>query len=266
MIRIAPTCILLLASAGCKQTLLAPEVDHTDALKRYEGLLRQVVTDDGYVDYDVLADNREPLDAFVAWLAEGKPWENHGVNDRHNIYLNAYNGLVLYQLLERGMPRSVNDVGSLVPTRGAGFFWATQFDFGIERLSLNEIEHERIRMSAMDFRSHAAMNRGARSSPPMRNELYDRSDSKLQRQLREQMNRWVDDDERGVRIVDGIAVFNPMFEWYARDFEFWSAGLGLCELAARYASPTKRRRIDEIREKGCPHEFFEFDWSLHEAD
>lgn len=259
--------VALLCVSACRRTMgPTGEPPETNPTSDYAELLQRVVTDDGYVDYDRLEEEREALDAYVAWLAGPKIWERNDPQNRHAPYLNAYNALVLYQVLERGRPDSVLDVKGWLPKPGSGFFVETQFKLGPDYLSLSEIEHERIRLADMDFRSHAALNCASMSCPPLRNSLYTQRDGSLAGQLREQMGIWVDDDLRGVRIEDGVAVFNPIFQWYARDFEFWSAGLDLCTLTSRFASGSKRTQLKQLADQGCPHRFFEYDWRLNSVE
>lgn len=268
MIRVLPlfTVAACVASAGCRTSMSpdasAPEREPGIA---YGNLLQEVVTDDGLVDYDALEADREPLDRYVAWLAaepvRGRP------PDRHAFWLNAYNALVLFQVLERGRPASVLDVDGWIPVDGSGFFYETQFEIEGEWLSLSEIEHERIRWMEMDLRDHAAINCASRSCPPLRPELY--RQNQLDRQLKEQMGRWVDDDARGVRIEgegsDAVAVFNPIFDWYERDFEFFSVGKSPCAVAAMFASGEKAAALTALDARGCPRSFSEYDWRLNDA-
>jgi hypothetical protein len=256
--------VLLLALLACRETLVpGVPVPERDAQRAWGQLLAEVVTEDGYVDYDALEDNREPLDGYVAWLATDEAWKGKLTKDWHAQYLNAYNALTLFQVLVRGRPASVLDVPSIVPKPGFGFFYATDFRLGDEKLSLAEIEHERLRLKELDYRDHAALNCASRSCPPLRGELY--KVGRLDEQLQDQMERWVADDERGVRIVDGALVMSPIFDWYARDFEFASAGMNVCQVAALYASGDKRALLRTLGNQECPHTTFSYDWSLNDA-
>lgn len=256
--------LVLLTLLGCRETLVpgvaAPE---RDAQRAWGKLLRQAVTDDGYVDYDVLEADRAALDGYVAWLGTEGAWEGRLNKDWHAQYLNAYNALTIFQVLVRGRPASVLDVPSIVPVSGFGFFYATDFKLDNEELSLAEIEHERLRQKELDYRDHAALNCASRSCPPLRNELY--RTPQLNEQLQNQMERWVADDERGVRVVDGAVVMSPLFDWYNRDFEFGSIGQNVCEVAAQFAEGEKRAVLKRLAGEGCPHTTFEYDWSLNDS-
>jgi hypothetical protein len=254
----------LVGAIGCRESMY-PKVTPPDRAPEaaYEAMLAEVVTEDGYVDYDALEAGREPLDKFVAWLATDQAIRGRPTGDKHALYLNAYNALVLFQVLERGRPASVLDVEGVLPVRGSGFFYETQFQIEDDWLSLAEIENERIRWMELDHRDHAALNCASMSCPPLRAELYVRE--RLEQQLRDQMRRWIDDERRGVRIEGNEAVFSPIFDWYARDFEFFTAGKDPCEMASYFADRKKADKLLELSERGCPRRYFTYDWSLNDA-
>lgn len=253
---------LLVLLGACRPVMApkvpAPDFDPSDA---WEALLGQVVTADGLVDYDKLEANRGPLDEYVAWI--GKYRRPPRSNQRHAFMLNAYNALVLYQVLERGRPASVQDVDGWLPKPGSAFFYETAFLVDGTPTSLDEIGTEYLRFKQLDYRDHAAMNGASRSSPPLRPSLYDTTH--VEKQLREQMMRWVADDARGVRVEDGVAVFSPIFDWYGYDFDFQTQGDDLCSIASRFAAGAKKLALRKASAVGCPHRYFEFDDALNDG-
>jgi hypothetical protein len=257
--------VALFLAAGCRQTLESPAAPAQNALKQWEALLGRIVDERGLVDYDTLESERGALDQYVAWLADERAWQGRTTKDWHAQYLNAYNALVLFQVLERGRPESVRDVQGIVPIPGFKFFHGTQFRLGVDSLTLSEIENERLRWKEMDYRDHAAMNCAAMSCPPLRPELY--RPQGIGSQLDRQMRAWMSDEERSVKIVDGQAVFNPIFDWYARDFSFFSAGIDPCTIAATYIDDDARREaLYALAGEGCPRTYFAYDWSLNDAN
>ncbi len=252
----------LMLCFGCRPVLepVVPEPSG-DPSDEWEALLGRVVVD-GMVDYDALEADRGPLDDYVAWLASPKR-RAHRSNPLHAFWLNAYNALVLYSVLEDGRPESVLDVNGWIPRPGSGFFYERAFRVQDYSVSLWEIEHERLRGRVMDFRDHGALNCASRSCPPLRPELY--TTKNLEQQLKDQMGVWVDDPVRGVRVEGGVAHFSAIFEWFAHDFDFLTAGDDLCTTAARFASGPRARKLRALAHRGCPHTFDPYDWSLNDA-
>lgn len=249
---------------GCRESMVSTRTPDGNTIKAWGDLYERVVTDDGYVDYDLLESERHILDEYVAWLGTDEAWKGRTTKDWHARYLNVYNTLVLFQVLERGRPASVLEPRRILPIDGAAFFVETQFNLGEnEWLSLSEIEHERIRQKELDIRDHAAINCASMSCPPLPDQLY--RPVALHSQLDDQMTRWVMDEQRGLRIEPGRVLFNPIFEWYARDFEFWTAGLDLCAIAAQYATGKRQSQLQALSGQGCPHAFFEYDWRLNDV-
>lgn len=255
---------LVLGLAACRQTLRPDIPADKSAVPAWEELLGRIVDGNGYVDYDLLESERSALDGYVAWLASAEAWPGKVTRDWHAQYLNAYNAFVLYQVLERDRPESVLDIRGVTMIPGFRFFHFTQFSLGGERLTLSEIENERIRWKEMDYRDHAALSCASKSCPPLRDELYRSGD--LARQLDDQWRRWMNDEERGVRIEADHAVFNPIVDWYERDFDFFTGGVDPCTLAASVINNAKRRNaLYDLAAEGCPREYFDYDWSLNDA-
>ena len=253
---------VILALIACRPVLTA-DGDPAGAPWRWNATLERVVSDAGLVDYEALRDERQSLDDYVTWLALPARFAGRIKADRHAMWLNAYNALVLHQVLERDLPGSVLDVQGWLPMAGSGFFVETTFDVGGQTVSLSDIEHEKLRLRELDLRDHAALNCASASCPPLRAGLY--PEQGLEDALDQAMARWVDDDARGVRIEDGQAVFSPIFDWYARDFATWGHGASLCGIAASYATGSKKAALEGLDRQGCPHRFATYDWSLNRA-
>lgn len=253
-------------TAACgRQTLEVdappPTVDPTAAWSR---VLAEAVNDEGLVDYDRISAERATLDAYVAWVQAGPPEDKW--SQRLAFWINAYNALVIFSVLENGRPASVKDVpttGLWFGPPGTGFFAAQEFRVGRSRYSLQEIEDELLRYREQDVRLHAALNCASRSCPPLRDEVYHWLYAP--RQLDDQMRRFVNDPERGVRVEGEDLVVSPIFDWYAGDFRRWSADADLCTVLAEWAEPELADALYARAPAGCPHRTFEYDWSLNAA-
>lgn len=257
-----PGALLILLLFACRTTLEPSVPPRDDAPKQWGALLEQAVDEDGYVDYDRIARRKVVLDRYVAWLKRERVGRIARPAYRRAHWINAFNGLVIYQILERGRPDSVLDAPGW--PRGAGFFYWTAFPLDGNRLTLSlwEIGYERILAQHQDYREFAALHLGARSSPPLRAGLY--TGDTLGQQLDEAFTRWMM-DRRGVRLEGGRALFNPIFQRHARQFAHYAQPADLCTLAVRHTRGKRRARLKELADQGCPHGFFDFDWRLNDA-
>lgn len=255
---------MILLAFACR-TVFPADGTPGGAPVRWDRTLRAVVSSDGRVDYDALEAQRQSLDDFVVWLEQPAAFKGRISADRHAFWINAYNALTLYQVLERGRPSSVMDVAGVLPLAGSGFFLETAFDVGGEYVSLSEIEHERLRMKEYDYRDHAALNCASGGCPPLRAGLY--TQEALPHELDEAMARWVNDPARGVRVDDELDLvwFSPIFEWYGLDFTLGDHEDSLCALTAGFADPVLASRLRALDARGCPHRYTDYDWNLNQA-
>ncbi len=258
------------ALAGCRSALVpgvpAPTADPS---AEWQALLGRSLHDSGRVDYDLLRRERAALDAYVAWLGDDAGYPE-GPAARFAYWLNAYNALVLFAVLEEGLdlgpapPRSVMSVRGWIPVDGAGFFIERVFRVGGGWYSLWDIEHLALRGRTLDYRLHAAISCASVSCPALSSRLY--TVSNLESQLDRQMRRWVRDPERGVRVEGDRVVLPALFDWFRRDFEFWSGGDDLCTVAAAFAAPDVAGVLRAASSAGCDPEFAPYDWSLAALD
>lgn len=265
----AAALVALTVASGCRTAVPTPAGEggvEAQVVHAWDARLAEVVDEAGLVDYAALAADRTALDDYLAWLAEPRGGFNRE-NDRYGFWINAYNSLVLHSALHAGPPESVLDVPGWLPKPGAAFFLEQTHIVDGRPISLSEIEHERLRMRVYDPRIHGALNCASRSCPPLRAGLYEQRASpdaarRLERQLDEQMSRWLTDPERGVRIEGDTVVFSQIFEWFERDFIAWTPAPDVCAAASAWA-PALREPLEAPAAAGCPHRFAPYDWSLN---
>jgi len=251
----------LLVLLGCRETLFprvsAPKESPAMAWGK---VLSKAVDRRGNVDYDYVRRHRRPLDDYVAWAARDVNLK-FNPSTGHAFWLNTYNALAIYQVIERDIARSICEVPTFWPGRCVGPTWATAFQVGGQSLSLWEIYNERVVSAHQDYRDLACMNPGVRSGPPVRAGLY--TPDGLREQLNGQMAAWIRDKKRGVRIEDGVAVFNETFYRYRFELDLFTDGRDLCALTSVFALADKAESLRELSEQGCPHRFARFDRRLN---
>src|SRR5262245_40616562 len=136
----------------------------------WSDLLAAIVTPEGKVDYEVLAERREQLGAFVGLLAAASPdiAPERFPSDDHALayWINAYNAFVLHAVIEEYPIRSVWKV------RDGQFFARRRHDAGGTLVSLDDIEHRILRARFDEPRIHFAINCASTGCPPMRTAAY----------------------------------------------------------------------------------------------
>jgi hypothetical protein len=215
------------------------------------------------VDYAAFARDRAALRGYLAALARVTSAEFAALprTDRIAFWINAYNAATVELILsEYPKHGSIRDYGSLL--RGP---WKKPFVRLLgETLTLDEIEHERLRgpRGYGEPRIHFAVNCASIGCPMLREEAY--TGAKLEAQLEQQTVRFLSDRSRNrADAGSGVLVLSPIFDWYREDF----AGGDLPRFLARYASalgvdePGRRR----FAEREWNIAFGEYDWRLNDV-
>jgi hypothetical protein len=136
------------------------------------------------------------------------------VNEQKAFLINAYNSLTIKLILDHYPVGSIRDIGGVFSNP-----WKIEFFslLGGDIKSLDPIEHEYLRPRYKDYRIHSAVNCASASCPELRSEPY--LADKLDRQLDEQMARWLHDASRNkVDTAKRKMLLSKIFDWYRDDF------------------------------------------------
>jgi hypothetical protein len=228
----------------------------------WQHVLAQIATDDGLVRYDALTANtngvKDALFRYVGSINQASPENRPDLfptpPDRLAYYLNAYNALCMYGVLQKGLPSNV---------ALSGLFITAKFPVGGRSLTLDALEKQHVR-TAGDPRVHFALNCMSKSCPPLRKEPYD--GSKLDEQLVDQGRRYLS-DPRGVQKVGETKVkLSEIFtRFYPVEFqEAFTRQTGqrnpsILEAIRPYAAP------DSPVQTATEYESMSYDWSLNRA-
>jgi hypothetical protein len=225
-------------------------------------VLEAVTTDDGMVRYDLLTSNqdgvRDALFRYVGQINQASPENRPDLfptpADRLAYYVNAYNALCMYGVLQKGLPGNV---------ALSGLYHLVRFPVGGVQTTLNDLEVRHVRSSG-DPRIHFALNCMSKSCPPLRNEPYE--GARLDEQFDDQGRRFLS-DPRGVQAVGPTKVrLSEIFtKFYPNDFK------------DAYARRTGRKEpglLDSIRpfagaespvQTATEYESMSYDWSPNRA-
>lgn len=181
-------------------------------LEPWAEVLAAHVDGEGQVDYAALKAGREPLDRFVGVLAsvgpESRPDLFPTTPDRLAYYINAYNALVLWNVIERDE--------LLVPGEGkVRFFYLTRFPLDGGVVHLHGLENDVVRGEFDEPRIHFALNCASRGCPRLPAEPF--VGEALDLQLALETQRFLH-EERNVATEDGVLVLSEIFDWFAGDF------------------------------------------------
>jgi hypothetical protein len=202
--------------------------------------------DGGVVDYDGVA--TEPgFRATVESIATAR-LDDHDLDERLAFLINAYNVLAVKGILDGSSPRTA--FGKL------RFFYRDKHVVAGDRLSLNALEHERIRTLG-EPRIHFAIVCASASCPPLRGEAY--LPDRLDEQLDDNARRFLNDPTKNRFDLDSeVAELSKIFKWFEEDFE--AAG-GLQAFIARFVAD------DDVAEAlGAARldvRYLDYDWSLN---
>jgi len=171
--------------------------------------LAKFVDADGNVNYAAIKHNPLEMNALIKRIetfeaATAKP------ADREAFYLNAYNLLVINEVVLHYPLESVQKV--------PGFFDKNLVSVAGEKLTLNDLEAQKLRQPYADPRVHFALVCGAKGCPRLSRTAY--AGNKLDAQLTLQARQVLQDP--GFIQVDAKAhkaQLSQIFKWYEADFK-----------------------------------------------
>jgi hypothetical protein len=181
-------------------------------------VLSAVVTPDGYVRWNEVQSNadgvRAPLMAYIGLINAVSP-ANHAelfasANDRLAYWINAYNAMCLYAVIEYNYPATM-----LAGEPPGAILSDQKFSFGGQMMSLDELVRTQLE-SAGDPRIFFALSFCASSGPPLRLTPYD--GAVLDAELVDQGQRYLSDPRAAVRDGEAVKLNNLLTSMHAYDF------------------------------------------------
>ena len=223
----------------------------------FDALLSAHVNQDaGRVDYKGLKKEEAALDAYLETIASAD-LDALSQEERFAFLINAYNAYTLKLILQ--------NYPGIKSIRDQKEPWKQEsWEVAGETVSLDTIEHERLRPTYKDPRIHFAVNCASIGCPPLRKEAY--VASKLDEQL-EAAARETLQNERYVKVKGGKLHVTALMDWYGDDFvnpEWEPAAQTLPEFVAKYARDDVKAFIKEKDDKPKVS-FLDYDWKLNDA-
>ena len=230
-----------------------------DTYAAWERVLANYVDDEGLVDYAGLkANGMDDFREFMRVLAETDPATLGGEQEQMAFWINAYNALVVWQVVEKYPVDSVRDVGALWGLVG-GFF-KNKYRVAGQDKSADNIEHDTLRAEFDDERIHWALVCGAFGCPRLLDRSYRATTlgADLAAMSREFLGQ-----ARGLQLdrETGTLYVSSYFDWYEDDF---TAVAGtVIDYVLRHApadvADYVRANRDDLRVR-----IMDYDWTLNE--
>jgi hypothetical protein len=263
----------LLAAALLMNSAIAQAFDHQ------HHMLTQVLSDvvmlspnkkQTRVDYGLLSKQPDKLNEYLTTLSlvkqnEYQLWTS---DEQLSFLINAYNGFTLqlinqnYAKFQSGKVESIKDLGSFFSSPWKKSFF-TLLD---EKHSLDDIEHNMIRVWFERPRIHAALVCAAVSCPPLRNQAFV-ADS-LNAQLDDQIRQFLSDDQRNsINVSDNLVYLSAIFKWYGEDFEKGQQGFNsLKDLIKVYQEDMADDplQLTWLQKQNFSIRYLDYDWRLND--
>jgi hypothetical protein len=181
----------------------------------WDALLRRVVDGEGRVDYRAIGEDKA-LGDFVREIGAQDPREvaTWSRDQQAAFYINAYNALTFQTILDAAIPKSIRDIK---PDPWEAARWTVAG----RDVSLNWIEHEKLRRQLQEPRVHFVLVCAARSCPKLAARAY--LPDGLSAQLDAAERAFLTDTARNrVDIVGGKVTLSSILDWYGADFVGWA--------------------------------------------
>ncbi len=211
----------------------------------YDTILKNYVID-GLVDYPSLKENREALDSYLQNLAKITEAEFNTWNENEQLayLINLYNADTLQLIIDNYPVDSIRDIGNIF--RGP---WDQKVVslFG-EMITLDNLEHDIIRVDYDEPRIHMVLVCAAIGCPPLVSEAYE--GRTLIEQMDTQSHAYLH-SEKGF-VLDrekGTVYLSSIFKWYGDDFD------SVKGFAEQYSG-------EDL--EGLSIKWLDYDWSLNE--
>ncbi len=223
-------------------------------VREWESLWTKVLTEhvdeQGHIDFLAFKRKHDDLDRVVAFIAAADPISQLQLfptrQSRLAYYINAYNALAMYGVVDAGVPNSLGGF------RKFTFFYLRTFTVGGKSISLYNFENDVIRPLG-DERVHFALNCMVVSCPRLPRVAFtaDKIDPQLDAAAREFVN-----SAKNVRAepAKGEVWLSAIFDFYTKDF--LARAPSLIDYVNRY-------RADQIPPTFKVH-FLDYDWSVNE--
>jgi hypothetical protein len=217
------------------------------------------------VDYASFKEDRSRLESYLEGLSAVSEAQYQGWSDDEKLafLINAYNAFTVELILtEYSDLESIKDLGGFLSSPWSRDFFSLR---GAKR-TLDEVEHEMIRVEFQEPRIHMAVNCASVGCPALADTAY--IVDKLDAQLTTAENRFMSDKTRNrYNSAEKTFEVSPIFKWYGED---WNAQTGYPDGIRGYLmSHLERLSTGAVPQRflvtGADIEFLDYDWALNDV-
>lgn len=198
---------------------------------------------DGLVNYTAIQNQPSELDSLVSVISAFK--NNVSDEERKAFFINAYNILAIKNIVDYYPVKSPQDISV--------FYDKIKYTVSGEKLTLNEIENNKLREIYKDARFHFVLVCGAKGCPPITNFAY--TPEKLAQQMDAQAKTDLNNAEF-IRVYasDKKVELSEIFKWYEGDFK--ANGKSVIQFINQY-------RTEKIPEDYSV-DYYSYDWRVND--
>ncbi len=268
--------MMFLANTAVTKTSLGFDHQH----RIFDQLLKQYVDDKGFVDYRGLQQNDQQLVVYQQLLSElaADEFSNWNEAQRLAFWINAYNAFTLraivdhYPIKRRGSLKGLFGPSNSI-LQIPGVWKKLEWQAAGQTVTLDQIEHEILRVKFEEPRIHFAIVCASISCPNLRNEAFvaDRIDA----QLDEQLHNFIANKDKGVNIDTHRkrVKLSKIFSWFGEDFDvpendselfnrYSGDKAAVLGYLARYLPAGDELRL--LRSGDLRVSYLDYDWNLNE--
>ncbi len=228
--------ILISASVANGQTTMNGFFNEADKLFKSH-------VSNGLVDYSAIKSNPTKLNTLVKYIGSAS-LADASKQEKKAFYINAYNVLVIKQIIKNYPVKSPMDV--------AGFFDKNKHKVAGENLALNDLENKKLRAVYKDSRLHFVLVCAALSCPSIASYAY--KPATLEQQLNAR-TRIALNSASFIRVksTDKKVLISEIFKWYKADFTNETGTL------TAYLNKYRKRKVPAGYKVG----YYTYNWTLN---
>ncbi len=234
----------------------ATTVDHS----AWDAMLKQHVTRDetGLNRVNYAAWKRESRDGLLAYIGRMEKVEVTKLSrpEQYAYWVNLYNAVTVALILKHYPVDSIRDIDISPGFFSNGPWGAKLVEVGGVELSLDNIEHDILRVNWDEPRVHYAVNCASIGCPNLARDAY--TGTQLDSQLDAAARAYIA-SPRGIHFDGDRVTVSKIYSWY--DEDFGNSEAGVIEHISKYADGETAQRVAGL----SSIDDYEYDWSLNDV-